>query len=185
MRLRSLKPCIAILMLSVFGGCLSGGKPRDLAVIRDFELEPYLGTWYEIARLDHRFERDLDHCRAEYSLREDGRVRVLNRGRQTATGVWKTAEGVARLSGAPGEGSLRVSFFGPFYGGYNILAWRRETPSYALVCGNTREYFWILSRDPHLPPEMLDAILPQLGEWGFATNRLIWVRQDNPAARAL
>lgn len=173
---RRIKVCLALLGMSALTGCLSQ-KPKDLSVIQDFEVKPYLGTWYEIARFDHVFERGLDQCRAEYALREDGRVSVLNAGRDIRSGTRKTAEGVASLAGAPNEGSLRVTFFWPFTGGYNILAWQRETPSYALVCGNTKDYFWILARDASLPPETRQKILDQAQGWGFATNRLIWVNQ--------
>lgn len=173
---RTLRNLSLILGLIPFAGCVSE-KPRDLAVVQDFELSAYLGTWHEIARLDHWFERGLDQCRAEYTLRDDGRVNVVNSGRKSENGDPKSAKGVARPVGRPNEGRFSVTFFWPFSGAYNILAWQREAPSYALVCGNTKDYFWILARDPHLPPETLQRILSQAQGWGIATNRLIWVRQ--------
>ena len=174
--LSTLKCLSALLGLLALAGCMSG-KPRDLSVIQDFEAAPYLGTWYEIARLDHWFEKGLDQCRAEYTLRDDGRVQVVNSGRDVSSGQWKTATGIAKRVGGPHEGRLSVTFFWPFAGGYNILDWQRAAPSYALVCGNTKDYFWILARNRHLPPETLQKIMPQAHAWGIATNKLIWVDQ--------
>lgn len=174
--IRTLRSLPLVLGLLPLAGCISE-KPRDLAVVQDFELSAYLGTWHEIARLDHWFERGLDQCRAEYTLRDDGRVNVVNSGRQAGGGEPKSAKGIAKPAGNPNEGRFRVTFFWPFSGAYNILAWQREAPSYALVCGNTKDYFWILARDTRLPPETLRGILSQAQGWGFETNRLIWVRQ--------
>lgn len=155
-------------------GCAS--IPRGLQPVTDWDVTDYAGTWHEVARLDHWFERGLSQVTATYTLRPDGAVTVLNRGYDDKAGAWREAKGVARLRGAANEGRLKVSFFAPFYGAYNILAWRKGGP-YAVVCGNTHDYFWILSRTPELPAAELAALLERAAGWGFATNRLIFPAQ--------
>ena len=123
---------ILSLLASLVTGCV--GVPKDVTVVEGFELPRYLGTWYEIARLDHSFERGLDTVSATYSLREGGGVTVLNRGRN-AQGQWKEAKGKAFMVGDPGLGRLKVSFFGPFYGAYNIIALDKQNYAWAAVWG--------------------------------------------------
>lgn len=154
-------------------GCVR--VPAGVTVVDDFELERYLGSWYEIARLDHSFERGLIRVSAEYSLREDGGIRIVNRGFDPQLERWKEAEGRAYAVGAPGEGRLKVSFFGPFYGAYNILALDRQNYQYALVSGPSRNYLWILARQAQLEPTVLEALLEQARRLGFATDELIFV----------
>jgi len=151
--------------------------PDGLRPVDGFELGRYLGTWHEIARLDHSFERGLSQVSAEYSLADDGTVQVRNRGYDAARGQWREANGRARLAGPPDIGQLKVVFFWPFAGAYNILV---LDPDYrhALVCGNTRAYFWILSRTPVIDPETRAALLAQARDMGFATEALIWVEQE-------
>jgi apolipoprotein D and lipocalin family protein len=109
----------ATLFSLLLTGCL--GVPERAVVVQDFSLERYLGTWYEIARLDHSFERGLSHVQAEYSMREDGGVRVINKGFNDNKAAWDSAEGKAYFVEQPNIGKLKVSFFGPFYGAYNII----------------------------------------------------------------
>ena len=154
-------------------GCVR--VPAGVTVVDDFELERYLGRWYEIARLDHSFERGLIRVSAEYSLRDDGGIRVVNRGFDPQLERWKEAEGRAYAVGDPGEGRLKVSFFGPFYGAYNILALDRQNYQYALVSGPSRNYLWILARHPQLEPTVLEALLEQARRLGFASDALIFV----------
>jgi apolipoprotein D and lipocalin family protein len=160
-------------------GC--SGVPTGLQPVSGFQLERYLGRWYEIARLDHRFERGLTQITAEYRLLPDGQVEVVNRGFDAAKGTWREAKGVARFQGARDVGSLEVSFFGPFYGGYNVLILGANY-DYALVAGPDRDYLWILARKPELPRATLDRLLTQARAWGFATDALIYV-EHTPAAR--
>lgn len=169
-RLGWLGGCIALLLTS---GCT--GVPDGVSVVKGFELNRYLGTWYEIARLDHSFERGLSDVSASYSMRADGGVRVLNRGFDTESGEWKLAEGRAYFTGAADEGSLKVSFFGPFYGGYNVIALERENYSYSLVSGPDLDYLWILSREKQLAQGVKDELLALAAQYGFATEDLIWV----------
>ncbi len=162
-------------MAFLFGGCL--GTPSGVEAVKGFELERYLGTWYEIARLDHRFERGLSRVNATYSMREDGSVRVINRGYSEDKGQWSEAEGVAKFVADPGTAHLKVSFFGPFYGAYVVFDLDKEAYSHALVCGSNREYFWILSRSPQMERETLDALLAKARALGFDTDKLIFVEQ--------
>ena len=149
--------------------------PDGVTVISDFELERYLGTWYEIARLDHRFERGLSSVTATYSMRSDGGVNVLNRGYKASANEWDEALGKAYFVGEPNVGRLKVSFFGPFYGGYNIVELDKERYRYALVAGPNRNYLWILSRAPTLDDNTLAALVDTATRLGFPTDELIYV----------
>ena len=164
------------------GACLAllaacTGTPEGVEVVDDFELEPYLGTWYEIARLDHRFERGLSNVTANYSLRDDGGVAVVNRGYRADKGEWDEANGKAYFVGEPNVGKLKVSFFGPFYGGYNVVA--VDPASYSLVVGPDRSYLWILSRTPSLDDAVLSELVAKAEALGFATDELIYVEHDS------
>ena len=154
-------------------GCT--GVPEGATVVTGFELDRYLGTWHEIARLDHRFERGMSNITATYSLREDGGVRVLNRGYKTETGEWEDAMGKAYFVGDPDIGRLKVSFFGPFYGAYNIIELDKEGYEYSMVAGPSRAYLWILARKPTLEPAVLDRLVATARSLGFATDELIFV----------
>jgi apolipoprotein D and lipocalin family protein len=167
----------ALLLLSLFlSGCTL--IPEGVVAVRGFDLQRYLGTWYEIARLDHSFEKGLTHVRADYTLNEDGTLRVLNRGFDAQTKKWKQAEGQGRFAAEPDLGRLKVSFFGPFYGGYNILALDERDDGYALVCGNDRSYLWILARRPELPEAVVTSLVQKAKALGFATDVLLFVDQD-------
>ena len=159
----------------VLTGCGTKGPPSGIHAVEGFHLPAYLGTWREIARLDHPFERGLEQVRAEYSLNGDGSVRVVNTGYDSAKKKWKSAEGRARFAGAADVASLEVSFFGPFYGGYHVFALDPE--SYALVTGDTREYFWLLARAPALPADLKSELLAKAAAAGFDVHALIWVEQ--------
>ena len=165
--------CAALLLGFAAGACT--GIPEGAEVVDDFDLQRYLGTWYEIARLDHRFERGLNNVTATYSLRDDGGVRVLNRGFNTADQEWEEAEGKAYLVDASNVGRLKVSFFGPFYGGYNILALDQADDGYSLVVGPDRDYLWILAREPSLAPEILAELVAIAANLGFPVDELIYV----------
>lgn len=156
--------------------------PPGVPTARPFDLQRYLGTWYEIARLDHRFERGLTQVSAEYRLAGDGTVEVLNRGFDPVRQRWQEARGRARFVGAPDTGLLKVSFFGPFYGTYNIIALDQQTYSYALVCGPDRSYLWLLARSPQLPAAQREALIAQARELGFATDRLLVCPQSAAVA---
>ena len=166
----------AVALVALALGCT--GLPDGVEPVRDFELERYLGTWHEIARLDHRFERGLEDVSASYSLRDDGGVRVRNRGFDPEKGEWREAIGRAYLQGDPDVASLKVSFFGPFYGGYHVIALDREGYGDAVVSGPNRETLWILSRDRKLTAERRETLLSVVREAGFDVEALIWVPQE-------
>jgi len=158
--------------------CSSPTPPAGVTVINNFNTQRYLGTWYEIARFDHRFERGLERVTATYSLRDDGGLRVINRGYNPDRGMWQQSVGKAYFTGDPSRAALKVSFFGPFYGGYNIIALDKEY-KHALVCGPNRDYLWILSRTPTISKEMKQQMLDTAIRQGFAVEKLIWVDQSH------
>uniref|UniRef100_UPI00403ED409 lipocalin family protein n=1 Tax=Methylomicrobium lacus TaxID=136992 RepID=UPI00403ED409 len=146
--------------------------------MEDFEVNRYVGTWYEIARLEQSFEKGLDNISAQYTLAKDGGIEVLNQGRNQETGEWKKAEGKAYFIDQPSVGRLKVSFFGPFYGSYNIIALDKQNYQYSMVTGPNRSYLWILARTKTLPKETLDALIESAKRQGFETDKLIMVKQD-------
>jgi apolipoprotein D and lipocalin family protein len=166
---------LLILAAALVAGCAQ--IPDGVEAVGGFDAERYLGQWYEIARLDHRFERGLDTVTATYTARDDGGIDVLNRGYDRAKGEWREARGKARFVGPRDTAMLEVSFFGPFYGGYNVVD---LDPDYqlALVVGPTRDYLWVLSRRPDPPRDAVDRVVRRAGELGFDTGALIWVRHD-------
>ena len=147
--------------------------PEGLQPVGGFDAGRYLGRWHEIARLDHRFERGLVQVTADYTAREDGGISVRNQGWDCEDGQWIGANGRAYLVGAADIGQLKVSFFRPFYSGYNIIALDPEY-RYAMVAGDDRSYLWILAREPQLPAPQLQALLAQAEALGFATRELIF-----------
>jgi apolipoprotein D and lipocalin family protein len=166
---------LAILSTISFSGCL--GLPGDLEPVNGFEVERYMGKWYEIYRLDHSFERGLSQVTATYTLQDDGSVKVENFGVKE-DGSEDTIVGKALFQGDPTVGSLKVSFFGPFYGGYHVIALDKENYQYAMVAGPSYDFLWILSRTPQLDQETIDALLAQAEESGFDVEGLIFVEQD-------
>lgn len=167
-----------ILSLALCGLCATAfGQKVDNSTIVSFDLDQYLGKWYEIARYDHSFERDLVGCTAEYSLRDDGKIKVTNGGYlKTLNGDYKESVGKAkaRKNGTPGQ--LQVSFFGPFYGDYDILELAPDY-SYSVVGSSSPKYLWILSRTPQMSKTTKDKILRNLRQRGYDTGKLIWVEQ--------
>ncbi|OEE39424.1 lipocalin family protein [Vibrio anguillarum] len=171
-----MRSILLIICTVLLNGCL--GMPESVKPVSDFELNNYLGKWYEVARLDHSFERGLNQVTAEYCVRNDGGVSVLNRGYSEEKGEWKEAEGKAYFVNSPTDGYLKVSFFGPFYGSYVVFELDRENYSYAFVSGPNTEYLWLLSRTPRVAPDILEKFVQMSKERGFDTNRLIYVRQQ-------
>jgi apolipoprotein D and lipocalin family protein len=167
---------LLILATLVISACT--GLPKGTSAVSGFELDRYLGTWYEIARLDHRFERGLTNVSANYTLKDDGGVRVVNRGFSTKKAEWSEAIGKAYFVDAPDVGRLKVSFFGPFYGGYNILELDHENYEYALVAGPDRSYLWILARSPDLSETIVQSLVEKARDLEFPVDELIYVSHD-------
>ena len=150
------------------------GLPEGVESVERVEPERYLGTWYEIARLDHSFERGLSDVTATYSNREDGGIRVLNRGYNVADAEWNEAEGRAYPLEEGDWSELKVSFFGPFYGGYNIIA-LDEDYQWVMVVGPNRDFLWILSREPSLASDITERLVEQARQLEFPVDELIFV----------
>ena len=172
-----MKKLISILCLLI--PACGGGIPKNLKTIDNFDVSRYLGTWYEIARLDHSFERGLTNVTATYTLRDDDGINVLNKGYDKIKSEWKQAEGRAYFTGEKTAGRLKVSFFRPFYGGYNILALDKDNYSYSLVCGPDKSYLWILSRSKKLDDINISRLINLAHSLGFATDKLIIVDQGD------
>lgn len=172
---------VIALCLVLMPGCT--GVPEGVAVVDDFELNRYLGTWYEIARLDHSFERGLSRVSATYSARDDGGVEVVNRGFDEDSGEWKEVKGKGYFVEGPRTGRLKVSFFGPFYGAYNIIRLDRDRYAYSMVCGADRSTLWILSRTRTLDRGILRGLVEYAEDFGFDIEGLIFVDQSPPESR--
>lgn len=151
--------------------------PKGAAAIGSFDKAKYLGKWYEIARYDFVFEKNLNNTTAEYGLREDGKISVVNRGYNYVTKKFSQANGKAKFRGADTVGELEVSFFGPFYAAYNVIAIDKDY-KYALVAGKNLKYLWILSREKTIPGEVKENYLSVAKSIGYDTSKLIWVEHD-------
>lgn len=169
MRLAAASAALATTLL--LAGCL--GMPDTVKPVSGFELERYLGQWHEIARLDHSFERGLEQVTATYSRRDDGGVRVINRGYSTADGQWSEAEGQAYFVNEPDEAYLKVSFFGPFYGSYVVFE-LGEAYDYAFIAGANTNYLWLLAREPEVDPQLIKRFEQRARALGFDTSQLIY-----------
>ncbi|QLE86669.1 lipocalin [Shewanella sp. Scap07] len=165
---------IGIIML-LLSGCTS--LPDDITPVDNFELSKYLGTWYEVARLDHSFERGMSAVTATYSMREDGGVKVLNRGFIDAEQQWDDAQGKAYFVDGTDVGHLKVSFFGPFYGAYVVYELDAEY-QYAFITSYSRDYLWFLSRTPTVDEALMARFSQQAKQMGFASEQIIWVDQS-------
>lgn len=156
-----------------FSGCLS--IPKGVKPVENFDLEKYDGKWYEIARLDHSFERGLSKVTAEYTIQKDGSVLVVNKGYSEEKKKWKEAEGKAKFVGDKTKGHLKVSFFGPFYGSYVVFG---LDPDYkhAYVCGPKTSYLWLLSRTKIVHKNVRADFEKRAKELGFDTTKLIDVK---------
>ncbi|MBY7698963.1 lipocalin family protein [Vibrio harveyi] len=171
--MKSLKTLLLLSLVTLFG-CTS--KPDGVEPVNNFELQPYLGKWYEIARLDHSFERGLSNVTAEYELREDGGVTVINRGYSEEDKEWTQADGKAYFVDGENTGHLKVSFFGPFYSSYIVFE-LGENYDYAFISGFNHDYLWLLSRTPTVDKATIERFKQVAKEKGFALDELILVDQ--------
>ena len=171
------KLLIGIPMLFLFG-CL--GMPDNVKPVKNFDIEEYLGTWYEIARLDHSFERGLDNVTATYEKKADGGIKVTNRGYSKKKEKWSEASGKAYFVDKSDEGYLKVSFFGPFYGSYVVFE-LDENYEYAYVTSSKKSYLWLLARTPDVDQEVIDNFVKKAKDLGYKTDELIFVEHDKVA----
>lgn len=164
-----------VAMMAGLLGCAT--IPKGAVAVKPFDKNKYLGKWYEIARIDFKYERGLNNTTAEYSLNDNGTIKVVNKGYNPQKGEWKKAVGKAKFVGDPNVAMLKVSFFGPFYGGYNVIA-IDDQYKYALVAGESLKYLWILSRETSIPEDVKANYLKIARSVGFNTDKLIWVTHD-------
>lgn len=157
-------------------------KPKKAKPITNFDVNRYLGTWYEIARFDYRFEKSIDNATADYSLNEDGTVKVINRGYDTKKMKWTTVYGKAKFRNKPTRAALKVRFFGPFYSAYNVIALDKNY-QYALIAGKSLDYLWLLSRNTNMPENIKRKYLRTAKKVGYDTSRLIWVNHDKSTSK--
>ncbi len=167
----------AIIIMTLFS-CRS--IPKGVEAVKNFEKGRYLGKWYEIARIDFKFEKDLNNTTAEYSQMANGKIKVVNAGFNYKKNKWQKAIGKAKFVGNSEIAMLKVSFFGPFYAGYNVIKLDKDY-KYALVAGKNVNYLWILSRTPTIPENTRDEYVRFAQTVGFDTSRLTWVdhKSDN------
>lgn len=166
-----------IAIVTTFAFCSCSTIPKGAVAVTPFDQSKYLGKWYEIARLDFKFERNLNNTTAEYSLNDNGTIKVVNRGYDTLKLEWKKAEGKAKFARDKNTAMLKVSFFGPFYGGYNVIALDDEY-KYALIAGESLKYLWILARETTIPDDIKTKYLETASKVGYNTKELIWVNHD-------
>jgi apolipoprotein D and lipocalin family protein len=162
---------------TILAGC--AGVPKGITPVENFNAQRYLGAWYEIARLEHRYEKGLSNITAHYNMRDDGGIDVLNRGYDAKKGEWRTAEGKAYFVKGPNTGYLKVSFFGPFYDSYVVFGLDEADYQYAYVTSSDRSSLWFLSRTPHVTEKAMERFVKKARDLGFATDELIYVEQKN------
>ena len=171
---RSALVCVALVasVVTVLAAGCAVSVPANIQPVQNFDAAKYMGQWYEIARIDQRFQKGLTKASAQYSLNADGTVKVVNKGYNAEKKEWKEVEGKAKFIGAPTVGALKVSFFGPFYGGYNVVY---LDPAYqtSLVIGENTDYFWLLSRKPDLPKDQVQALLQKAQSLGVDLNKVM------------
>lgn len=155
--------------LCIFSGCRNAAPTAPIPSVCNFDKSQYLGLWYEIARLPHSFERGMSDVTAEYRLRSDGKIEVINSGWRD--GKKYEIRGFAEQIGDPSRGELQVTFFWPFASPYRIVAMAPDYSS-AMVTSATRDYLWILARRPQLPAEVMDIYRTRALNWGFDVSRL-------------
>jgi len=167
---------LAVLLLA---SCkLSDKELAEMNIVKNVDLEKYAGTWYEISRLPNRFEKDLVGVTATYTLRDNGKVGVLNQGyKNSLDGKLKKAKGFAKVPDKKNPGYLKVYFFWPFGADYFILELDKENYQYALVGSSTKDYLWILSRTPQLEKNTYEMLVEKAKERGYDVSQLMLVKQ--------
>lgn len=174
--MRKLLRTLLLVALAALAGCV--GIPKGITPVANFDAQRYMGKWYEIARLEHSYEKGLSGITANYSLREDGGINVVNRGYDAKKGEWRVAEGKGYFVESPDTGYLKVSFFGPFYGSYVIFDVDEAGYQYAFVTGPDRRYLWLLSRTPVTTDDVWTKFIDEADGLGFDIDKLIYVDQS-------
>jgi apolipoprotein D and lipocalin family protein len=167
-----------LFMAALFANCNAQKNQIDKTVVANLDLQKYLGTWYEIARYDHSFERGLVGVTAKYSMREDGKLKVLNSGyKNSLEGEYSEAIGKAKIPDPVNDpAKLKVSFFLFFYGDYYVMELDTDY-QWAIIGSSSDKYLWILSRKPQMENEMYSELLEKLKKRGYDVSSLIKVEQ--------
>ena len=163
----------ALMLLNSCGSTI----PAGASAVKPFDVKRYAGKWYEIARLDFKYEKGLNNVTADYSLKDDGKIKVVNRGYDVKKKKWEEAIGKAKFVDAKDEAKLKVSFFGPFYSGYNVIAIDPDY-QYALVAGESLKYLWLLSRETTMPESVKTEYLDKAKSLGYKVDELVWVEHN-------
>jgi apolipoprotein D and lipocalin family protein len=171
-----MKKTLIVLTALILAACV--GKPENIQPVPNFDSTRYLGKWYEIARMDHSFERGLNRVTADYSMRDDGGIKVVNRGYKAENKEWKESVGKAYFVDKKDVGFLKVSFFGPFYGSYIVFDLDQDKYSYSMISGPDKGYMWLLSRTPTMDEATKKRLTDKAQALGFDTSKLIWVDQS-------
>ncbi|MGA9638373.1 lipocalin family protein [Flavobacterium sp.] len=175
MKNRYIAGALALVGVGLFlNSCSKKTIPEKAQAVQNFDKAKYLGKWYEIARLDFKYEKDMNNTTAEYSLKDDGMIKVDNKGYDYKKEKWEQSTGKAKFVGDENVAMLKVSFFGPFYSGYNVIA-IDPAYKYALVAGESLDYLWILSRETSIPEEIKTNFLKKAQQIGYQTKDLVWV----------
>ena len=159
-----------------FSSCVS--IPKGARAVSPFNKDKYLGKWYEICRMDFKFEKNLNNVTANYTLKNNGSILVDNRGYNYVKKEWKQSIGKAKFVDGDDVARLKVSFFGPFYAGYNVIAIDKDY-KYAMIAGNDLDYLWLLSRETSIPPAVVTDYLKQAQALGYNVNKLVWTKHDH------
>lgn len=168
----------SLMALLTLAACSMPRTPEGIQPVTGFDANRFTGHWHEVARIDHSFERGLRQASATYSRNDDGSLHVINRGYDPRRMEWKEVEGTARFTGDPTRAALQVSFFGPFAGGYNVVA-LDENYQWAMVMGSSRDHLWILSRTPYLSWHVRDHLVERARIMGVDVGKIVWA-QDHP-----
>lgn len=165
----------ALMGVMMLSACSTPRTPEGVQPVSGFDVDRYTGQWHEVARIENSFERGLTQTTATYSRNADNTIKVVNRGYDPVRKQWKEAEGHAEFVDTPDRAALKVSFFGPFYGGYNVVA-LDENYQWALVVGSSTEYVWVLSRTPTLPWHVREHLMERAQALGVDTRKLVWAQ---------
>lgn len=169
---------LKVLAIALLPIVLGGSKfPDGIKPVQAFDAQRYLGVWYEVARLDNRFERGMTRVTATYSLRDDGGLKVVNKGFLADKNQWRESEGKAYFVAGADQGYLKVTFFWPFYGDYIVFDLDEQNYQYALISGGDKSYFWLLSRTPEMDKNVQDALIKKAEALGFDMSKLVYVQQ--------
>ena len=182
--MKILSAAILILILVSLGYLMFGkqGIPDGVTAVTPFDLKRFEGTWYEIARLDHGFEKNMSHVSFTYTLEDGGDFKVINKSLDGKNGRWETSEGKGALIGEPNVGRLKVSYFGPFYGSFNIIAMDEKNYSWAMATGPSTRYLWILSRKKTLEDPIIQDLIRKAIGMGFKLDKMVHVDQKDETA---